>query len=391
MKLTRESYVKSIYDVAELVRCALNGIKPDDELISSLDLPALFEVSKMHLLTALTAYALDMAGVKDEAFHMALSRAIRDAAMRRVERERVYAEFEKAGIWYLPLKGAILADMYPSFGVRQMADTDVLFDESYTKEVRKIMVSLGYDVKSYGRVNHDVYTRPPFFEFEMHRSLVIGSKGSEVFDYFAETEKRMILESGHKYRMTDNDFYIFMIYHEFKHYIRGGTGLRSLTDVYVFLRARGEYLDFDYIRNACEILDIVDFEAQNRRVALAVFSGEELTNEEDKHFYGQILTSGAFGHIGHMVIGRMDNYKNKKHGKLKYLKDRLFLPPYVVKEVYPFFYEHKILMPFLFFYRLGRSFTVRRKQAVSEVQVLLHYNKKHNNKEDEDNKTDPEE
>ena len=387
--MEREEYLKSAYDVVTRGRCALNGIVPEREFIDALEMDTLFQISKIHSLVALTAYALESAGVKNEPFHEELSRAIRDATLRKFERERVFAEFEKLGMWYLPLKGAILADMYPSFGLRQMADTDVLFDPAYTKDVRRVLVSMGYEVKSYGRVNHDVYVKPPIFEFEMHRSLVIGSKGMEVFDYFAETENRMICESGHRYRMTDEDFYIFMIYHEFKHYVRGGTGVRSLSDVYVFLKARGDSLDFDYIRDACRTLEIDEFEEQNRRVALAIFGGETLTDKDDLHFYGHILTSGTFGHIGHMVSGKMESYKEKKHGKLKYLKDRLFLPQYVVKEVYPFFYHHKIFMPALFFYRLGRSVTVRRKQVASEFEILMHY--KNKDKNDDENKNDPKE
>lgn len=55
-------------------------------------------------------------------------------------KERRYFLFEKAGIWYLPLKGVILKEMYPVYGIRQMADNDILFDFTYRKEVKDIFL-----------------------------------------------------------------------------------------------------------------------------------------------------------------------------------------------------------------------------------------------------------
>lgn len=45
---------------------------------------------------------------------------------------------EQRGIWYLPLKGIILKEFYPSVGMRQMSDNDILFDEAFAEQVRGV-------------------------------------------------------------------------------------------------------------------------------------------------------------------------------------------------------------------------------------------------------------
>ena len=46
--------------------------------------------------------------------------------------------------------------------------------------------------------------------------------------------------------MTDEDFYIYLIWHLYNHYTLSGTGLRAVLDVYVFNRKFREKLDFQY-------------------------------------------------------------------------------------------------------------------------------------------------
>ena len=78
---------------------------------------------------------------------------------------------EAEGIWYLPLKGAYLQDLYPVFGMREFSDHDVLIDETRAADVKSIMEKLGYTAEHYAVSNHDVYVKPPFLKFEMHRAL----------------------------------------------------------------------------------------------------------------------------------------------------------------------------------------------------------------------------
>lgn len=58
---------------------------------------------------------------------------------------------------YLPLKGIIMKDYYPSVGMRQMSDNDILFDADAWERMEKHMISEGYKAEYVGKGNHDAY------------------------------------------------------------------------------------------------------------------------------------------------------------------------------------------------------------------------------------------
>lgn len=97
------------------------------------------------------------------------------------ERHQLEKEFAKNGIWYMPLKGSILKDWYHKFGMREMADNDILFDEKKRNDVKQIFQNRGYTVESYGKINHDAYEKPPIYNFEMHVELYL-----ELYEKFHE-------------------------------------------------------------------------------------------------------------------------------------------------------------------------------------------------------------
>ena len=120
-------------NVIYLCSCAVNGTIPDTDRVRNMDLEALYMVANWHLLTAITAYALESAGVHDHAFSQAKAKAIRKVGLMDVEMLALMEKMEQAGIWYMPLKGSVLKDDYPKFGMRQMSDRDILFDKTVRK------------------------------------------------------------------------------------------------------------------------------------------------------------------------------------------------------------------------------------------------------------------
>ena len=91
------------------------------------------------------------------------------------ERHQLEKEFAKNGIWYMPLKGSILKDWYPKFGMREMADNDILFDEKKRNDVKQIFQNRGYTVESYGKINDDAY--------ESRRSITLRCMWSFILSY----------------------------------------------------------------------------------------------------------------------------------------------------------------------------------------------------------------
>ena len=195
--MTSEEYRAAILDVAYLAACAVNDIAPEAARVETMDLDRLYKAADRHLLTGITAMALESAGIKNEAFTQAKGKAIRKVAAFDVERTAVLAKLEEAGIWYMPLKGSVLKELYPKIGMRQMADNDILYDASKTSEVRTIMERLGFSTDSaYGRSIHDHYFKPPVYNFEMHRFLFGAGHDEKLVGYYQDVKNRLILNEG---------------------------------------------------------------------------------------------------------------------------------------------------------------------------------------------------
>ena len=370
--MTQEEYLAAAENVVYLAACMVKGEKPDAERVRQMDLEQLYSTASRHLLTGIVGYALEAAGVHDRAFTQAKSKAVRKVVLFDTERTAILAELEKAGIWHMPLKGSVLKDFYPQIGMRQMADHDILIDPSRVDDVKCIMESLGYSTKRFGKGVHDNYIKKPVWNFEMHWALFRATQVERLEAYYRDVKARLIKdeENDYGYHFSPDDFYIYMIAHEYKHYSFGGTGLRSLLDTYVYLIKQP--LDMGYVAEETEKLGIREFEENNRSLALHLFNGEELT-EADREMLDYILSSGTYGHIVHKVENKM---RRKGWSKVRYALHRFIVPvsrknpDYMIYAgAYPFFYRHRILLPLLPFYRTFRA--IRNGRLRSETRAIL--------------------
>ena len=359
-------FEKNCRDVLYLVICAANRRTPEKARVEKMDLEAVYRIAKRHLVRAAAAIAVQAAGVKDKRLNDGYAASLRKTILFDGERKKVIGELEKAGIWYLPLKGMILKEYYPKTGMREMSDHDILIDAARADDVKKIMESLGFRAEHFGSGNHDVYHKEPVFNFEMHTSLFSSIFDERIAKYYETVKSRLIKDedSAFGYHYTKEDFYIYITAHEYKHFSGGGTGIRSLMDIYLYLSK--ESLNMEYVAGELEKLGIADFEKQNRSLALHLFGGEKLSEEEER-MLRYILGSGAYG----TIENRIDHQIRKQGGsKIAYAWKRFGVPfsnknPYYKTYAgrYPFFYKHKIFLPLLPVYRLFRSFGNGRFKA----------------------------
>ena len=350
--MTQEEYRAAMEDVIYLASCAVKGEAPDKTRVAGMDLGRLYSAADRHLLTGVTAYALESAGVFDPAFTQAKAKAIRKIVLFDSERAAVLRELDKAGIWHMPLKGAVLKDYYPAIGMRQMADNDILFDAARADDVKTIMEGLGFSTVYFDTSNHDVYHKAPVSSFEMHRSLFGPSHDEKLYEYYRNAEERL-LGDGYEKHLGPEDFYIYVTAHEYMHYSVSGTGLRSVLDTYVYLQK--VKLDMGYVTTEAEKLGMAEFEAANRSLAQHLFSGESLT-EADRELLEYILSSGVYGTRTNLVQNRLSTFG---HGKIHYMLKRFAEPLdrksrnyQTLSKEFPFFYKHRALLPCLTVYRV---------------------------------------
>ena len=236
--------------------------------------------------------------------------------------------------------------------------------------MKNIMEGLGFTTEKYDASHHDIYHKAPVLNFEMHTKLVPFSENDQVREYYSHIEDKLVRDEGYKRHFTPEDCYIYLVVHEYKHYSRGGTGLRSLLDIYIYLKH--EELDIGYVADETEKLGIRDYEEINRSLSQHLFNGEKLTPAEQE-MLDYILSSGAYGTIKHSIQNKM---QNRKWSKLQYVLHRFLVPVNksnpdyrAYSKQYPTWYRYKILLLVLPFYRLVRAVTAERfKREVKELK-----------------------
>jgi hypothetical protein len=266
--------------------------------------------------------------------------------------------------------------------MREMADNDILYDKNYQKDVLKIMTAEGYKADAVGVSNHDVYMKPPVFNFELHTALFGDNIGEKIQSYYREPVRFMEKDDDNNfgYHLSDNDFYVFITAHEYKHFTISGTGIRSLLDCYVFLKAKADKLDFRYIEKQLEELGIADFEKKRRTLAMKVFehgtvSGLDADEREMLKYY---LGSGTYGNMENKVKNKLEKQYRKtgKRSKSTYIMRRVFPDLNTMTAACPFVKHNPLLYPVGFVVRIARGSTVKRRMLREEYRILDKYDDK---------------
>lgn len=356
------------YNALYLCSCVLNGEKPDKATVENMELAGLLKFCRYHSLSAIVAYALESVGVKEQGFEADKNNAIRKVMLLDAERKQIATFFEENQIWYMPLKGVHLKNYYPKIGMRQMCDNDILIDSSFLDKADKFMVSRGYTPH---RTPADMgYEKPPIYNFEIHWQLFAEFPDKKWHDYYENIRERLIGNGGFELNFTAEDFYVYIVTHEYKHFKTCGTGLRSLIDCYVYLNRFGSELDWDYIEDECEKLDIRNFELKSRELAQKVFSSTKLPelSADERERLEYYLLSGTYGNSLNKAKNNIKSFSDdsESSSKIAYLMHRLFPPMEYYKTYMPFFYRYKFLLPIGWLSRIFQAIFLRPERLKAE-------------------------
>lgn len=367
-------------DLIYLLACAVNDTAPDAEKVKAMDIEKLYSLCKAHTVRAAVYVPLEKAGAADEKFIQAYNKAVRKNILLDSEREAITAEFECHGIWYLPLKGVILKELYPRGGMREMSDNDILYDPAFQNEVRDIMLARGYTAERVGKAADDIYMKPPVMNFEMHTRL-FSYDTKKLYDYYQDPGRLLKTDEGRKYgcRLSDEDFYVYVTAHEYKHYSCGGTGIRSLLDCYVFMKAKGSSIDRGYISEQMKELGIEEYEQERLALAMKLFSSPgipDLTETEEK-LLDSFLDYGTYGTRSNAADNALKKYEKQsgKSSKAGFVRARLFPDHDYMKHIYPRLCRYKALVPVGYVCRWVKGIIVNHQKIAAEVKALKKHDK----------------
>lgn len=311
------------------------------------------------------------------------------------EREAILKEMDRKGLSYCPIKGIKLIEYYPIPGMRFMADNDMIYgfvgvenghfcrlgkDEKEKKQymvmaqeiMQDIMKQRGYDCKlTHG--NADVFMKEPIYNFEMHRHLFIS--GQKNHDYYEDpwTKAKRCSKDKNEYTFSDEDEYIYLIAHTFKHFDVSGCGIRCLIDLFVFLDRKAKSMDWDYIEHELKEMELDQFHRNLKKLSLHCFMEGPLDQEDEKLLIF-LMKSGTYGNMTNFFernYSRLHDDTPVFMKKIKYIYRRLFLTKEECKDAFPFLYKHMYLMPIFAIYRIMNAIFLRPKKIFSEFKFIL--------------------
>lgn len=371
-----------------LMACSLQGTKPEEALLANIDMEALLRLAKAHSVSAMVCMALEQTDAFQHAAETtrlkwmdAKNKAVRKNMLLDAERHQLEKEFAEHGIWYMPLKGSILKDWYPKFGMREMADNDILFDASKRKEVKAIFQGRGYTVKGYNKGNHDEYEKPPIYNFEMHVSLFPGTY-KKLTEQYENVKEHLLPVDGTAYQFafTPEDFYVFVLAHAHKHYSYSGTGIRTLADIYIMNQKLGGTMNWEYVDSELRGLGIFSYERESRELAQKLFGIAELPtkanlSEAEQQMLAYYLGASTYGTIENRTLNQMqklqpDGGAITAHTKRKYLLSRIFPGREWCEAYAPTVYKYPVLLPFFWVWRLAVKGVKRRDIAKQELEAI---------------------
>ena len=285
--------------------------------------------------------------------------------------QKIEEVLNKEQIPYIPLKGAVLRNLYPTPEMRTSSDIDVLVHgDDLDRAVETIETHT--DFKADHRAYHDISMLNQSVHLELHFSIKENDEKldkmlSRAWDYAVPTESC-------RYAFTPEFQMFHVVAHMSYHFLHGGLGIRPFLDLWV-LRNKTKF-DENTVKTLCQQCGILKFYEECCNLI-------DVWLEDDKHtetteMLEQIcLSGGVFGNREFKNAAR----QRERRG-LKYIISRVFPPASQVREYYSNASGEKHS---LLYYYMKRwiSWVKRRKELKRQIGEIMSTDQQYIDKTDE--------
>ncbi|MDE6035300.1 MAG: nucleotidyltransferase family protein [Ruminococcus sp.] len=361
--------------VIHLAKCALKNSTPKEKP-ENLSWDAIFTLADKHMIANMLWYSVNKlknkpapelwkkwTEIKNKAF-------VKDIIQKN-EYRQIAGIFEKKKIRCMAVKGIFMKNMYPGSDYRTMSDIDILVDAENTGKAGDAMFELGYTCKKKEAGQHDIYFKPPVMNVEIHRRLFSDITWKNFSRYYRNAFTKAEKTDGYEYvyKMTDEEFYIYVLAHFYKHYCKSGSGIRSVMDIYIMNHSIYRNIDRKSLERKLRNLNLLDFRNQITDLSEMWFGRHKVTPELLK-ISDYIISSGTYGTLSNNINNRI----NEK-GRLGYLIFSVFPPLWYMTDRYTVLNKKPYLLPIFWVWRLVESLVTRRKVILKKLKAIFCGNK----------------
>ena len=360
---------KTNLEFLSLLKSSLKNEKYDGEKIDFEDLVYIYKMSEIHHVVPMiynAAYNEDFFKECDANFQAMFKSSAFRYIFSQIQRTNhfleVYKKLSEKNIKILVFKGIIFRNMYNNPDDRISSDEDILIK-------KEVFLSEGFEFIDKGE-ECAYFSKSTGLCIEVstslfsHESKAYGHLNKLFEDVFEKSikiniDKIDILTLSHEQHL------IYIVFHNMKHFLTGGFGIRQVADFSKYIETYGEYInwekfwldlkDLNYDTFALNLIEIslkyLGFNNDKITYPDNITSFDELKNSQKYYINSEslindILDAGVFGastmdrkHTALMTLDAVED--KKKSNRLK----AVFPNVNYLKDNYTYLQKYPILLP----------------------------------------------
>ena len=367
---------KTNLEFLSLLKSSLKNEKYDGEKIDFEDLVYIYKMSEIHHVVPMiynATYNEDFFKECDANFQVMFKSSAFRYIFSQIQRTNhfleVYKKLSEKNIKILVFKGIIFRNMYNNPDDRISSDEDILIKKEDYEKVKEFFLSEGFEFIDKGE-ECAYFSKSTGLCIEVstslfsHESKAYGHLNKLFEDVFEKSikiniDKIDILTLSHEQHL------IYIVFHNMKHFLTGGFGIRQVADFSKYIETYGEYInwekfwsdlkDLNYDTFALNLIEIslkyLGFNDDKITYPDNITSFDELKNSQKYYINSEslindILDAGVFGastmdrkHTALMTLDAVED--KKKSNRLK----AVFPNVNYLKDNYTYLQKYPILLP----------------------------------------------
>lgn len=386
----------------DLLKSSLNNDIYEGGDIDSQDLKQIYNLAQMHHVVPMIYGVLhneEFFKNSDENFKMMFKQVAFRLVVSQIQRSNRFLELYKIlkekNIEAIVFKGIIFRNMYNNPDDRMSSDEDILVKKEDYEKLKDILCGEGLEfIEKEG--NECAYLcRNTGLCIEVSTSLFSNESKAyghlnRLFDDIFEKSITINIDGVDIKTLSHEQHLIYIVFHNMKHFLHGGFGIRQVADFSKYIETYGQFIDWEKFWSDLKILNYDTFALNLIDISLK-YLGFDYTKAiypkgvrdfniiiNSKDYYinsddliSDILSAGVFGgstkerkHTALMTLNAVEDQKNGNRFKA------IFPSVDYLKGNYTYLQKHPILLPIAWTQRIFSYIKRNKNNTTSYINTM---------------------
>ena len=386
----------------DLLKSSLNNDIYEGGDIDSQDLKQIYNLAQMHHVVPMIYGVLhneEFFKNADENFKMMFKQVAFRLVVSQIQRSNRFLELYKIlkekNIETIVFKGIIFRNMYNNPDDRMSSDEDILVKKEDYEKIKDILCGEGLEFIEKEENECAYLCRNTGLCIEVSTSLFSHESKAyghlnRLFDDIFEKSITINIDGVDIKTLSHEQHLIYIVFHNMKHFLHGGFGIRQVADFSKYIETYGQFIDWEKFWSDLKILNYDTFALNLIDISLK-YLGFDYTKAiypkgvrdfniiiNSKDYYinsddliSDILSAGVFGgstkerkHTALMTLNAVEDQKNGNRFKA------IFPSVDYLKGNYTYLQKHPILLPIAWTQRIFSYIKRNKNNTTSYINTM---------------------